>query len=121
LIEPCLIPKLLDYYKQLDDLTKDPDPEDYVNKYDLQSNDIFCLVFTLLVLCDRSFVKCFSYLASHPDALIKFDREMFNNLIGRFFLNISDDKNLVFVMKKLLNIEKFRNGKIKKRNTLTKR
>lgn len=107
-----MIPKLLNYYRALDNLNKIPKPEDYVNKADLQSNDIFGLVFTLLVLCDRSFVKCFTYLGSHEDTLIKFNRAMFSDFLGRFFLNISEDRNLVFVLKKLINVDKYKNGSL---------
>lgn len=117
-VDPCLIPNLLSFYAALDNLNKVPKPEDYINKEELQSNDVFCLVFSLLVLCDRSFVKCFTYLASHSDALIRFNRPMFCDLLGRFFLNISDDKNLVFVLKKLINVDKYKSGTRSRRSKM---
>ena len=105
-----MIPGLLDFNKELRGI-KQPKGEDFINKKTLQSNDIFCLVFTLLTLCNGNFSKCFTYLGNHKDCLIKFDRIKFKNFFNDFMFSISSDKNLIFVIKKLINIEKYDSGK----------
>ena len=109
MLEPNMIKCLIEYNK---DLKKEsiPSGEDYINKRDLLSNDIFCITFLTLTICNSEFIKVFSYLTNHRDTLVKFDRKQFKTLILNFMFNISHDKNLVFVLKKLLQIEKFDSG-----------
>lgn len=111
LIEPCLIPKFLEYNQELD-AGKEPQGEDFVNKKYMVSNDIFCLVFSLLIMCDKRFAKCYSYVRKHSDCLVKFNREYFKDLFNDLMFSVSDDKNLVFVLKKLLDIEKYKSGNL---------
>ena len=110
LIEPSLISKFLQYNQELD-AGKEPKGEDFVNKKYMKSNDIFCLVYSLLIVCDPRFSKCFSYIGRHNECLVKFNRQYFKDLFNDLMFSISDDKNLVFVLKKLLDIEKYKSGK----------
>ena len=104
-----MIPKLIEYGKLLDQ-GKTPKGEDYVNKTSMESNDVFCLVFTLLSLCNSEFESCFTFLGSHNDCIVKFNENKFKELLNDFFFSIAYDKNLIFVIKKLLNIQKYDTG-----------
>jgi hypothetical protein len=111
LFEPSIMNKMLNYNLeyQKDSTIK---ANDFINKKDLMSNDIFCLVFLTLNICQTDFVSVYSYLSDHNDCLIKFNRVKFKALLDNFLLHISFDKDLLFVFKKLLNFEKYDSGKV---------
>ena len=64
MIEPNIMKKLIQFDK--DNLrNKNPKGEDYINKDDLLSNDIFCIVFTTLNVCNLDFAQSFDFKTIH--------------------------------------------------------
>ena len=111
-MEPIIIDDIINYNKESLN-SKNPKGEDFIDKDKMQSNDIFCLMFSLLSLCNQNFLDCFTHLADHQECLIKFNAQLFKTLFNDFLFSISDDKNLLFVIKTLVDPEKYIKGKIK--------
>lgn len=109
LLEPNIIKKILEYKKELES-GKPPSGEDFINKKDLVSHDIFCIVYIVLNLCNGEFFDCFNFYKGNREHLISFNREKFQDLLTGLIFHISHDRELVWVLKKLLCVEKFKSG-----------
>ena len=110
MLEPNMIKKIIKYEKELKK-GNNPKGEDFINKTDLLSNDIFCIVFTTLTLCNNEFVNNFKFSNPLNNTLIDFNIKNFMEMIERFLYLISHDKVLVEVFQKLLNYSKNKQGK----------
>lgn len=119
MMEPNIIEKLHNY-EQDDSQNKSPMGEDYINKDDLLSNDLFCIVFTILTLCNQEFATVYEFEELKEGELITFNREKFVEMMNMYFYFLSHDQNLVEVFKKLIGFEKYQEGKRKNNNIAIK-
>lgn len=109
LLEPNIIKRILEYKKELEN-GKPPSGEDFINKNDLISQDLFCILYIVLNLCNGEFFECYNFYQGDRQNLISFNREKFKETLGGFIFHISHDRELVWVFKKLLCIEKYNSG-----------
>lgn len=109
MIEPNLIKKLKEYDRD-QARNKNPVGEDYINKDDLLSNDVFCIVFTTLNICNPDFAQSFDFRTPLNKKLIDFKREIFFKMMSIFFYMISYDKDLINIFKILLGFSKYESG-----------
>jgi hypothetical protein len=103
--------KLIKYEREINN-GKNPKGEDFINKNDLLSNDIFCIVFTTLTLCNSDFITLFKFRSSLNKKLVDFDKENFHKMMERYFYLISHDQVLIDIIKKLLDFSKYNKGRI---------
>ena len=90
---------------------KSPSGEDYINKDDLLSNDLFCIAFTILTLCNQEFANTFKFENLPENEIIGFDRVKFVEMMKMFFYFLGHDENLVEVFKKLIGFRKYSEGR----------
>lgn len=109
MIEPNMIRRMDEFQTDLNRGT-DPQAEDYINKDDLLSNDIFCIVFTTLTLCNPEFAHVFQFGADPDGKLLKFDRKKFLQMIRMYLIFVSHDRVLVEAIEELLNLPKYAEG-----------
>lgn len=88
----------------------DPQAEDYINKDDLLSNDIFCIVFTTLTLCNPEFAQVFRFGVDLDEQLIDFDRDKFLQLVRMYLIFVAHDPVLVEAIERLLDLAKYAEG-----------
>lgn len=84
--------------------------DEEVGVEDLVSNDIFCIVYIVLNLCNNDFSECYEFNPAYSQSLVRFNRKMFLEVVSGFFFHISHDSELVWVFKQLLCLGKFRTG-----------
>lgn len=109
MIEPNMIRRMASFLAELDK-GAEPQAEDFINKDDLLSNDIFCIVFTALTLCNPEFAQLFKHSADPDDRLIDFDREKFFQMLQIFLVFISHDPPLAEALKELIGLDKYAQG-----------
>ena len=109
LMEPNLVSKYLQYYSksQQNKISNDPQKNDTGVTYeDLQSNDMYSMAFLLLLTHNHSFGKSYTYSEKNEDkTLIKFHPNIFQKYFDRFCKKYDYDRNLIYVLKKWLDIK----------------
>ena len=79
-----------------------------VNVTDMQSNDIWCIMFLILLIYDPRFVNCYLFSRSERGRrTISFNLEEFVKLFNKFLCACELDQNFCYVIKKLCKIERF--------------
>ena len=77
---------------------------------DLRSNDLWCIGYLILILLDSEFANCYSFNPNNVTKIIHFDPEKFlvlyKNLCGQNRI----DENLIYVLNKVIGIERFFSG-----------
>ena len=110
-MEPSLIPKFLEYRKRKrsKQVKMDPKTNDSgVTLQDMQSNDVWSILFMLLLTHNFRFANCYSYTSEDPfGPVISFDVKLFKNLFITVLRAYELDRNFCYVLNSLCKFERF--------------
>ena len=110
-MEPNLIRKYLAYRRKQDKGGIKPSKnmnDSGVSIKDMQSNDLWSIVFLLLLTHDPRFAFCYTYKNDNKDgAPIKFDDKVFKKLFPKVIRKYEEDQNFCYVLKKLSGYKRF--------------
>lgn len=111
LMEPNLVIKYQQYHSKFKQGKISPNNhknDSGVNYEDLQSNDMWCIAFLLLLTHNHSFGKSYTYQDTNQDKiLIKFHPNSFKKYFDRFCKKYDYDRNLIYVLKRMVGYRKF--------------
>ena len=80
---------------------------------DMRSNDTWSICFLLLLTHNPNFAYCYTYRKENKDGtLINFNLVLFKKLLDKFERKFNDDRNLIWVIHRMIGHEKFDSRKL---------
>ena len=114
-MEPTLIEKFKKYRRRRErkELKADFKANDSgVSAADMRSNDLWCIVFLILIIYEPRFIGCYKFPRDDQGRRsIVFDSEQFVKLLEKFLCACELDQNFSFVIKKLCNYDLFKQSR----------
>ena len=118
-MEPNLIRKFNSYmrYKAKNKIVLDIKMNDSgVTFEDMRSNDIWSILFLLLLTHNPKFSFCYTYREQNKDGdIIKFDSSLFKKLFERVLRKYENDLNFCFVIKEMIGFHRFKEISVNRR------